>query len=107
SLTAEKAPTAIPHAKLANDESQEKTDSSPKGKKSPTPVSKEKAAREGSTSDDNEDAQESARPRKAKPKSDDEEEATPAPTPRETPERTPSSKSKRHTPTPKPKSAKK
>lgn len=107
SVTPEKAPTAIPHAKLANGGSQEKPDSSPKGKKSPTPVPKAKAAREESTSDDNEDAQESARPRKAKPKSDDEEEATPAPTPGETSERTPSSKSKRHTPTPKPKSAKK
>ena len=108
--TPEKAPTAIPHAKLANDESQKKTDPSPKEKKSPTPVPKTKAAKEGSISDDNEskDAQESTRPRKAKPKSDDEEEATPAPTPRETPERTPSPKSKRrHTPTPKPKSAKK
>ena len=79
SETAEKAPTAIPHAKLANDESQKKTD--PSEKKSPTPI------------------------RKAKPKSDDEEGATPRPTPRETPEPAASSKSKRHhTPTPKPKS---
>jgi hypothetical protein len=86
SATSEKVPTAIPHAKLAND----------------------KSAKEESTSDDNEsrDAQESPHARKAKPKSDDEEQATPEPTPRETPER--SSKSKRrHTPTPKPKSAKK
>ena len=75
SETPEKAPTAIPHAKLANDESQ--------------------------------DAQESPRVRKAKPKSDDEKEATPRPTPRETPEPAASSKSKRHhTPTPKPKSKK-
>jgi N-acetylmuramoyl-L-alanine amidase len=82
SATQEKAPTAIPHAKLAN---------------------------EKSTGDDNEsqDAQESPHPRKAKlpKKSDDEEEATPRPTPRETPEPGASSKSKRrHTPTPKPKS---
>jgi hypothetical protein len=86
SAISEKVPTAIPHAKLAND----------------------KSAKEESTSNDNEsrDAQESPHARKAKPKSDDEEEATPEPTPRETPER--SSKSKRrHTPTPKPKSAKK
>jgi hypothetical protein len=84
--TSEKVPTAIPHAKLAND----------------------KAAKEESTTDDNESggAQESPPARKAKPKSDDEEQATPEPTPRETPEG--SSKSKRrHTPTPKPKSAKK
>jgi N-acetylmuramoyl-L-alanine amidase-like protein len=81
SETPEKAPTAIPHAKLANDESQEKTD--PSEKKSPTPI------------------------RKAKPKSDDEEEATPRPTPRESAEPAASSKSKRHhTPTPKPKSKK-
>ena len=107
SETPEKAPTAIPHAKLANDESQEKTDSSEK--KSPTPIRKAKSAKQGSTSDDSEpqDAQESPRPRKAKPKSDDEEEATPRPTPRETPEPAASSKSKRrHTPTPKPKSKK-
>jgi N-acetylmuramoyl-L-alanine amidase len=86
SATAEKVPTAIPHAKLAND----------------------KAAKEESTSDDNEsrDAQESPHARRAKPKSDDEEQATPEPTPRETPERSPKSK-RRHTPTPKPKSAKK
>jgi len=86
SATLEKVPTAIPHAKLAND----------------------KSAKEESTSDDNEsgDAQESSHARKAKLKSDDGEQATPEPTPRETPER--SSKSKRrHTPTPKPKSAKK
>ena len=97
SATPEKAPAAIPHAKLANDESQEKTDPSEK-----------KSAKQGSTSDDSEsrDAQESPHVRKANPKSDDEERATPEPTPRETPER--SSKSKRrHTPTPKPKSAKK
>src|SRR5438067_690013 len=84
SATPEKAPTAIPHAKLAKEES---------------------------TSDDkaSQDAQDSPRPRKAKPakKSDDEEEATPKPTPRETPEpgATPKSK-RRHTPTPKPKSKK-
>jgi hypothetical protein len=108
SATPEKAPTAIPHAKLANDESQEKTD--PSEKKSPTPVPKAKSAKQESTSDDSEsqDAQESPRVRKAKPKSDAEEEATPRPTPRETPEPAASSKSKRrHTPTPKPKSAKK
>jgi len=109
SATAEKAPTAIPHAKLANDESQKKTDPSQKEKKSPTPVPKARAVKEGSTSDDNEaqDAGESPRPRKAKPKSDDEKEATPRPTPRETPEPAASSRSKRHhTPTPKPKSKK-
>jgi len=86
SATSEKAPTAIPHAKLAND----------------------KSAKKESTGDDNEsrDVQESPHARKAKPKSDGEEQATPEPTPRETPER--SSKSKRrHTPTPKPTSAKK
>ncbi len=111
SANPEKAPTAIPHAKLANEESQKKTDPSPKGKKSPTPIPKAKAAKEESTSDDNESqqAQESPRPRKAKlAKKSDEEEATPAPTPRETPEPGASPKSKRHhTPTPKPKSAKK
>ena len=88
SATSEKVPTAIPHAKLAND----------------------KAAKEESTSDDNQSggAQESPHARKAKPKSDDEEEATPRPTPRETPEPSASPKPKRHhTPTPKPKSAKK
>jgi hypothetical protein len=86
SATSEKAPTAIPHAKLAND----------------------KSAKEESTSDDNEsrDAQESPHARKAKPQSDGEEQATPEPTPRETPERSTKSK-RRHTPTPKPKSAKK
>ncbi len=82
--TPEKAPGAIPHAKLANDDSPEKIESSPKEKKSPTPVPKQKRAN----------------------KSDDEEEATDLP--RERPERTPSQKSKRHhTPTPEPKSAKK
>ncbi|PYK19414.1 MAG: hypothetical protein DME55_04770 [Verrucomicrobia bacterium] len=108
SATPEKAPTAIPHAKLANDESQEKTD--PSEKKSPTPIRKAKTAKEESVSDNSEsqDRRESPRPRKAKPKSGEEEEATPAPTPRETPEHTSSAKSKRrHTPTPKPKSAKK
>ena len=108
SATPEKAPTAIPHAKLANDESREKTE--PSEKKSPTPIRKAKSAKQGSTSDDSEsqDAQESPRPRKVTPKSDNEEKATPKPTPRETPERTPSPKSKRrHTPTPKPKFAKK
>ena len=86
SATLEKVPTAIPHAKLAND----------------------KSAKEESTSDDNKsgDAQESSHARKAKLKSDDEEQATPEPTPRETPERGSKSK-RRHTPTPKPKSAKK
>jgi N-acetylmuramoyl-L-alanine amidase len=107
----EKAPTAIPHAKLANEESQKKTEPSPKEKKSPTAIPKAKAAKEQATSDDNEsqDAQESPHPRKAKlaKESDDEEEATPRPTPRETPEPGASSKSKRrHTPTPKPKSKK-
>jgi hypothetical protein len=97
SETPEKAPTAIPHAELANEESQKKT------------IPKAKAAKEESTSDDNADAQESPRSRKAKlaKESDDEEEATPKPTPRETPEPGASSKSKRrHTPTPKPKSKK-
>ena len=61
SETPEKAPTATPHAKLANDESQEKTD--PSEKKSPTPIRKAKSAKQGSTSDDSEsqDAQESPR----------------------------------------------
>jgi hypothetical protein len=107
--TPERAPTAIPHAKLASDKSQKKTESSPKEKKSPTPGPKEETAKEGSTSGDNADAQESPGPRKAKPanKSGDEEEATLKPTPRETPEPAASSKSKRrHTPTPKPKSKK-
>jgi hypothetical protein len=96
SATPEKAPTAIPHAKLANEEPEKKADSSAKKKKS-------------STSDDNADAGESPRPRKATlaKKSDDEEEATAKPTPRETPEGSASAKSKRrHTPTPKPKSKK-
>ena len=111
SATPEKAPTAIPHAKLANEESQKKTDSSPKEKKSPAPIPKAKAAKEESTSDDSEsqEAQDSPRAHKAKPakKSDDEEKATPRPTPRETPESGPTSKSKRrHTPTPTPKSKK-
>ena len=107
SATPEKAPTAIPHAKLANKDSQKKTEPSPKEKNSPTPP-KAKAAKEESISDDNEsqDAQDSPRPRKAKlaKKSDDEEEATPKSTPRETPEpgATPKSK-RRHTPTPTPK----
>jgi hypothetical protein len=104
STTPEKAPTAIPHAKLANEESQKKTDRSPGEKKSPTPIPKAKAARKESTIDDNEsqDAQDSPRPRKAKlaKKSDEEEEATRTPAPRETPEPAPSPKSKRHhTPT--------
>jgi hypothetical protein len=110
SASPEKPPTAIPHARLADEESQKKADPSPKEKKSPTPISKAKAAKEESTSDDSEsqDAQESPRARKAKPKSEDEAEATPRPTPRETPEPSASPKSKRrHTPTPKPKSAKK
>jgi N-acetylmuramoyl-L-alanine amidase len=111
SATSEKAPTAIPHAKLANEESEKKTDRSPKEKKSPTPIPKAKAAIEESTADDNEsqDAQESPRPRKAKlaKKSDGGDEATPAATPRETPEPSALPKSKRHqTPTPKPKSKK-
>jgi N-acetylmuramoyl-L-alanine amidase len=108
SATPGKAPTAIPHAKLANDESRENSDTSEK--KSLTPIRKAKSAKQGSTSDDSEsqDAQESPRVREAKSKSDDEEETTPKPTPRETPEPAASSKSKRrHTPTPKPKSAKK
>jgi N-acetylmuramoyl-L-alanine amidase len=110
SATPEKAPTAIPHAKLANEESQKNTDPSSREKKSPTPIPKAKAAKEESTGDDNPDAQESRRPRNAKlaKKSDEEEEATTTPKPRETPEPTTSSKSKRrHTPTPKPKSANK
>jgi len=93
SATPEKPPTAIPHAKLAHEESQKIT----------------KAAKEESTSAGNEsqDTHDSPRPRKAKPKSDDEEEATPKSTPRETPESSTSSKSKRrHTPTPKPKAKK-
>jgi hypothetical protein len=110
SATPEKAPSAIPHAKLANEESQKKTEPS-KEKKSASPIPKARAAKKESTSDDNEsqDAQESPRPRKAKlaKKSEGEEEATPRPTPRETPEPSASSKSKRHhTPTPKPKSKK-
>ena len=110
SAAPEKAPSAIPHAKLANEESQKQTEPS-KERKSPTPIPKARAAKEESTSDNNEsqDAQDSPRPRKAKlaKKSDDEEEATPRPTPRETPEPRASSKSKRrHTPTPKPKSKK-
>jgi hypothetical protein len=112
SASPEKAPTAIPHARLADEESQKKADPSPKEKKSPTPIPKAKVAKEESTSDDSEsqDAQESARARKGKlaKKTDDEAEATPRPTPRETPEPSASPKSKRqHTPTPKPKSAKK
>jgi hypothetical protein len=111
SASPEKAPTAIPHAKLANEESQKKTDLPPKEKKSPTPIPKAKPAKKESTSDDNEPkhAEESPRPRKAKltKKSGDEEQATPASTPRETPEPGASPKSKRHhTPTPKPKSKK-
>jgi N-acetylmuramoyl-L-alanine amidase len=111
SVTSEEVPTAIPHAKLANEESQKKPDPSSKQKKSPTPGAKTKAAKEESTSDDNDsqDAHASSSPRKAKPvkKSEDEEDATAAPTPRETPEAGGSSKSKRrHTPTPKPKSKK-
>jgi hypothetical protein len=109
SATQEKAPAAIPHAKLANEESQEKTDPSPREKKSPT-VPKAKAAKEESTSDDNasQDPEESPRPRKAKLAKKTEEEATLTPTPRETPQPSASPKSKRrHTPTPKPKSAKK
>ncbi len=107
SATPEKAPTAIPHTKLADEAAQKKTDPSSKGKKSPAPTSKAKAAKEESTSDDNADAQESSHAFKTKPskKSDEEEEATPKPTPRETPEPGVSPKSKRrHTPTPKPKS---
>jgi hypothetical protein len=81
--TAEKIPTAIPHAKLAKEESQKKTGDS-----------------------ESQDAEESPRARKAKPKSE-EDEATPRPTPRETPEPSASRKSKRrHSPTPKPKSKK-
>ena len=109
SSTPEKAPTAIPHAKLANAAAQKETDPSSKEKKSPTPIPKAKAAKEGSNSDDNAHAQESPRARKAKPKSDEEEKVTPRPTPRETPEPGASvpPKSKRHrTPTPKPKSKK-
>ncbi|MBO0695907.1 MAG: N-acetylmuramoyl-L-alanine amidase [Verrucomicrobia bacterium] len=108
SATPEKVPTAIPHAKLAKEESQRKEDSSSREKKSPIP--KARAAKEESSNDDTEsrNAKESPSPRKAKPakESDEEQEASPAP--RETPEPVASSKSKRrHTPTPKPKSAKK
>jgi len=103
SAPSEKAPTPIPHAKAANAESRKETDPSSKEKKSPTPIPKAKAVKEGSTGDDNADAEESPHAHKAKLKSDDEEEATP----RETPEPTVSTKSKRqHTPTPKPKSKK-
>lgn len=84
SATAEKIPTAIPHAKLAKEQSEDETDDSPKEKKSPTPASKAKRA---SKTDDEEQGEARAR---------------------ETAERTPSSKTKRrHTPTPKPKSSKK
>jgi len=106
SATPEKAPTAIPHAKLANEESEKKADSSAKEKESRTPSPKAKSAKQESTSDDNADAQESPRPRKATPKSGDEEEATAKPTPRETPEPSASKSKRRHTPTPKPKSKK-
>jgi hypothetical protein len=106
SATPEKAPTAIPHAKLANEESEKEAASSAKGKKSRTPSPKTKSAKEESASDDNADAQESPRPRKASPKSDDAEEATSKPTPRETPEVSPSKSKRHHTPTPKPKSKK-
>jgi N-acetylmuramoyl-L-alanine amidase len=85
SATSEKAPTAIPHAKLAKEESTDDHDAS-------------------------QDEGASSRHPKAKlaKKSGNEEEATPKPTPRETPESGSSSKSKRrHTPTPKPKAAKK
>ena len=106
SATPEKAPTAIPHAKLANAEGQEKPNPSSKEKKSPAPIPKAKAAKEESTSDDSE-SQDNPPARRAKPKSDDEEDATPGPTPDETPEPSASPKSKRHhTPTPKPKSKK-
>jgi len=82
SATAEKVPTAIPHAKLAEEQLEEETDDSPKEKKSPAP----KAKRVNKT--------------------DDEEQAEARAS--ETPDRTPSSKTKRrHTPTPKPKSSKK
>jgi hypothetical protein len=99
--SAEKPPTAIPHAKLAHEESRKKTDSSSTEKKSPTP--KAKAAKEESVSDDNEspDTDESPPARKAKlaKKSDKEQEASPGP--RKMSERGgSSSKSKRrHTPT--------
>jgi hypothetical protein len=84
SATAEKVPTAIPHAKLAEEQSEEKANDSPKEKKSPTPAPKAKRA---SKTDDEEQGKARAR---------------------ETPERTPSSKTKRrHTPTPKSKSSKK
>jgi hypothetical protein len=108
SATPEKPPTAIPHAKLANEEAQKKTNASSKEKKSPSPIPKAKAAKEESTGDDNADAQPSPRAGKTKPaKESDDEEATPGPTPRETPEPSASPKSKRHpTPTPKPKSKK-
>jgi N-acetylmuramoyl-L-alanine amidase-like protein len=108
SATPEKAPTAIPHAKLANEESQKKTDPSSRKKKSPTPIPKTKAAKEESTGYHNEsqDAQESPRPRKAKLAKKSDEEATPTPKPSETPEPTASSKSKRRQ-TPTTKAAKK
>jgi len=103
-------PTAIPHAKLANEGAQEKTDPSPNEKKSPTPIPKAKAAKAESANNDTEsrEPQESPRPHKGKlaKKADDEEEVTRIAAPRETPEPTASSKSKRrHTPTPKPKFA--
>jgi len=100
-----------PTAKVSKDKSKKKHLASASPEKAPTAIPHAKLAKEESTSDDNEsqDAQDLPRPRKAKlaKKSDDEEKPTPSPTPRETPEPSASSKSKRrHTPTPKPKSKK-
>jgi hypothetical protein len=107
--SAEKPPTAIPHAKLAHEESRKTTDSSSTKKKSPTP--KAKTSKEGSVSDHNEspDTDESPPPHKAKAAKESDKEEEGSPVPHKTPERgASSSKSKRrHTPTPKPKSAKK
>ena len=111
SATPDEASTAIPRAKLANDESRKGADLSPKPKKSPTP-SPEKPAKEKSVRDASESSvpQESPRGRKTKfaRESGETEDTTPSATPRETPESSASPKSKRHhTPTPKPKTAKK
>ena len=79
SATPDKAPTAIPRAKLANERS---------GSEADAPVTA------------------GAEHKASKEKSADEEEPVVSPTPRETPEPSASSKSKRrHTPTPRPKAA--
>jgi hypothetical protein len=102
-----------------SEETETRPASSPKPKKSPSPVAKTKSE----THKPAKKPRASAMPEKAPTavprsklasegspgrRSDDEEGATPAPTPRETPEPSVSPKSKgRHTPTPKPKAAKK